>query len=162
MKGSPVGKGYDLFSLCRRSAMTDPGIWMTAYHARVYLSFFCVYVTSMRVCACVWSLRINAAWIVFCRRLMERLDNMKRSSVGNGLSQCLLCGEALGLLGTASVLCFDCCKVQQHSFHYAAGLLVITVHNIFLVFWDKSRMYDWETEMSSLFVGELERVSWLV
>ncbi|XP_017316084.1 double C2-like domain-containing protein beta [Ictalurus punctatus] len=43
-------------------------------------------------------------------RLMERLDNMKRSSVGNGLSQCLLCGEALGLLGTASVLCFDCCK----------------------------------------------------
>ncbi|XP_060768420.1 double C2-like domain-containing protein beta isoform X2 [Neoarius graeffei] len=43
-------------------------------------------------------------------RLMERLENMRRSAVGNGLSQCLLCGEALGLLGTPSVLCFDCCK----------------------------------------------------
>ncbi|KAK3508756.1 hypothetical protein QTP70_004235 [Hemibagrus guttatus] len=41
---------------------------------------------------------------------MERLENMRRSAVGNGLSQCLLCGEALGLLGTPSVLCFDCCK----------------------------------------------------
>ncbi|XP_046694758.1 double C2-like domain-containing protein beta isoform X1 [Silurus meridionalis] len=43
-------------------------------------------------------------------RLMDRLENMRRSAVGNGLSQCLLCGEALGLLGTPSVLCFDCCK----------------------------------------------------
>ncbi|KAM9440812.1 rabphilin-3A isoform 1-T4 [Clarias gariepinus] len=43
-------------------------------------------------------------------RLIERLENMRTSAVGNGLSQCLLCGEALGLLGTPSVLCFDCCK----------------------------------------------------
>ncbi|XP_072530703.1 double C2-like domain-containing protein beta isoform X1 [Salminus brasiliensis] len=43
-------------------------------------------------------------------RLIERLENMRRSAVGNGLSQCLLCGEALGLLGTPSVLCLDCCK----------------------------------------------------
>ncbi|XP_048090442.1 rab effector Noc2-like [Alosa alosa] len=43
-------------------------------------------------------------------RLVERLENMRRSAVGNGLSQCLLCGELLGLLGAPSVLCQDCCK----------------------------------------------------
>ncbi|KAL4660570.1 double C2-like domain-containing protein beta isoform X2 [Arapaima gigas] len=43
-------------------------------------------------------------------RLVERLDNMRRSAVGNGLSQCLLCGEFLGLLGASSVFCQDCCK----------------------------------------------------
>lgn len=42
-------------------------------------------------------------------RLVERLENMRRSAVGNGLSQCLLCGEMLGLLGSSSVLCLDCC-----------------------------------------------------
>ncbi|XP_066516231.1 double C2-like domain-containing protein beta isoform X1 [Hoplias malabaricus] len=43
-------------------------------------------------------------------RLIERLENMRRSAVGNGRSQCLLCGESLGLLGTPSVLCLDCHK----------------------------------------------------
>uniref|UniRef100_A0A674CTD7 Rabphilin 3A like (without C2 domains) n=1 Tax=Salmo trutta TaxID=8032 RepID=A0A674CTD7_SALTR len=43
-------------------------------------------------------------------RLVERLDNMRKSAMGNGLSQCLLCGEVLGLLGTPSVFCQDCCK----------------------------------------------------
>ncbi|XP_051972848.1 double C2-like domain-containing protein beta isoform X1 [Xyrauchen texanus] len=42
-------------------------------------------------------------------RLVERLENMRRSAMGNGLSQCLLCGEVLGLLGSPSVLCLDCC-----------------------------------------------------
>ncbi|XP_055056488.2 rabphilin-3A isoform X3 [Misgurnus anguillicaudatus] len=42
-------------------------------------------------------------------RLVERLENMRRSAVGNGLSQCLLCGEMLGLLGSSSVICLDCC-----------------------------------------------------
>ncbi|KAI7813526.1 putative rab effector Noc2 [Triplophysa rosa] len=42
-------------------------------------------------------------------RLVERLENMRRSAVGNGLSQCLLCGEMLGFLGSSSVLCLDCC-----------------------------------------------------
>ncbi|XP_065140291.1 double C2-like domain-containing protein beta isoform X2 [Paramisgurnus dabryanus] len=41
--------------------------------------------------------------------LVERLENMRRSALGNGLSQCLLCGEMLGLLGSSSVLCLDCC-----------------------------------------------------
>lgn len=31
--------------------------------------------------------------------------------MGNGLSQCLLCGESLGLLGSSSVFCQDCKKV---------------------------------------------------
>ncbi|XP_036379168.1 rab effector Noc2-like [Megalops cyprinoides] len=43
-------------------------------------------------------------------RLVERLENMRKSAVGNGLSQCLLCGELLGLLGTPSVFCQDCRK----------------------------------------------------
>uniref|UniRef100_A0A8C8F687 Double C2-like domain-containing protein beta n=1 Tax=Oncorhynchus tshawytscha TaxID=74940 RepID=A0A8C8F687_ONCTS len=43
-------------------------------------------------------------------RLVERLDNMRKSAMGNGRSQCLLCGEVLGLLGTPSVFCQDCCK----------------------------------------------------
>ncbi|XP_048045545.1 double C2-like domain-containing protein beta isoform X2 [Megalobrama amblycephala] len=42
-------------------------------------------------------------------RLVERLENMRRSAMGNGLSQCLLCGEVFGLLGSTSVLCLDCC-----------------------------------------------------
>uniref|UniRef100_A0A4W4E9E3 RabBD domain-containing protein n=1 Tax=Electrophorus electricus TaxID=8005 RepID=A0A4W4E9E3_ELEEL len=46
-------------------------------------------------------------------RLVERLQNMQTAALGNGLSQCLLCGEALGLLGTPSVFCLDCCKVQH-------------------------------------------------
>ncbi|MBN3308990.1 RPH3L protein, partial [Amia calva] len=41
-------------------------------------------------------------------RLVERLENMRKSAVGNGQSQCLLCGELLGLLGTSSVFCQDC------------------------------------------------------
>uniref|UniRef100_A0A672M8B1 Rab effector Noc2-like n=1 Tax=Sinocyclocheilus grahami TaxID=75366 RepID=A0A672M8B1_SINGR len=41
--------------------------------------------------------------------LVERLENMRRSAVGNGLSQCLLCGEVFGLLSSPSVLCLDCC-----------------------------------------------------
>ncbi|XP_063060072.1 double C2-like domain-containing protein beta [Engraulis encrasicolus] len=43
-------------------------------------------------------------------RLVERLENMRGSAVGNGLSQCLLCGETLGILGAPSVLCQHCCK----------------------------------------------------
>ncbi|XP_051751410.1 double C2-like domain-containing protein beta isoform X2 [Ctenopharyngodon idella] len=48
-------------------------------------------------------------------RLVERLENMRRSAVGNGLSQCLLCGEVFGLLGSQSVLCLDCCMVWKRS-----------------------------------------------
>ncbi|XP_067421891.1 rab effector Noc2 isoform X2 [Emydura macquarii macquarii] len=43
-------------------------------------------------------------------RLVERLENMRKNVVGNGLSQCLLCGELLGLLGAAWLFCQDCKK----------------------------------------------------
>ncbi|NXM91038.1 DOC2B protein, partial [Oenanthe oenanthe] len=45
-------------------------------------------------------------------RLVERLENMRRNVMGNGLWQCLLCGESLGLLGSSSVFCQDCKKVS--------------------------------------------------
>ncbi|KAL1778486.1 rab effector Noc2 isoform X1 [Sigmodon hispidus] len=43
-------------------------------------------------------------------RLVERLETMQRNVMGNGLSHCLLCGEVLGFLGSASVFCKDCRK----------------------------------------------------
>ncbi|XP_052611992.1 rab effector Noc2 isoform X2 [Peromyscus californicus insignis] len=48
-------------------------------------------------------------------RLVERLETMQRNVMGNGLSQCLLCGEVLGFLGSASVFCKDCRKVWKRS-----------------------------------------------
>ncbi|XP_064323622.1 rab effector Noc2 isoform X2 [Phalacrocorax carbo] len=48
-------------------------------------------------------------------RLVERLENMRKNVMGNGLSQCLLCGELLGLLGSTSVFCQDCKKVWKRS-----------------------------------------------
>ncbi|XP_035577315.1 LOW QUALITY PROTEIN: rab effector Noc2 [Canis lupus dingo] len=43
-------------------------------------------------------------------RLVERLETMRQNVMGNGLSQCLLCGEVLGFLGSSSVFCKDCRK----------------------------------------------------
>ncbi|KAB0366163.1 hypothetical protein FD754_010319 [Muntiacus muntjak] len=48
-------------------------------------------------------------------RLVERLETMRRHVMGNGLSQCLLCGEVLGFLGSSSVFCQDCRKVRPCS-----------------------------------------------
>ncbi|XP_072520627.1 rabphilin-3A [Salminus brasiliensis] len=55
-------------------------------------------------------------------RLMNRLDNMKKTVCGDGVSRCLLCGEQLGALGIKSVVCEDCkknmctkCGVQSNS-----------------------------------------------
>lgn len=41
-------------------------------------------------------------------RLVERLDHLRRSALGRTPSQCLLCGEAFGMLGAQKVLCVDC------------------------------------------------------
>lgn len=43
-------------------------------------------------------------------RLVERLETMQKNVMGNGVSQCLLCGEMLGFLGSSSVFCKDCRK----------------------------------------------------
>ncbi|XP_073874273.1 rab effector Noc2 isoform X10 [Macaca fascicularis] len=48
-------------------------------------------------------------------RLVERLETMRRNVMGNGLSQCLLCGEVLGFLGSSSVFCKDCRKTGSRS-----------------------------------------------
>ncbi|XP_061586841.1 rabphilin-3A-like isoform X2 [Cololabis saira] len=43
-------------------------------------------------------------------RLINRLDDMKKTVCGDGVSRCLLCGEALGSPGVSSVVCEDCKK----------------------------------------------------
>lgn len=43
-------------------------------------------------------------------RLINRLDDMKKTVVGDGQSRCLLCGEQLGSPGVSSVVCEDCKK----------------------------------------------------
>ncbi|KAM9392579.1 rabphilin-3A-like isoform 1-T2 [Pholidichthys leucotaenia] len=43
-------------------------------------------------------------------RLINRLDDMKKTVCGDGVSRCLLCGEMLGSPGVSSVVCEDCKK----------------------------------------------------
>jgi hypothetical protein len=44
---------------------------------------------------------------------VERLENMKRAAMGNGTSQCILCGDSFGVLGATSLICHDCRKVRE-------------------------------------------------
>ncbi|XP_065580156.1 rab effector Noc2-like [Artemia franciscana] len=45
-------------------------------------------------------------------KLMERMENMKRLALGDGINECLLCGERFNLFTSASQLkCHDCKKV---------------------------------------------------
>nr|XP_014428395.1 rabphilin-3A [Pelodiscus sinensis] len=43
-------------------------------------------------------------------RLMNRLEDMRRNVAGDGVNRCILCGEQLGHLGSACVVCEDCKK----------------------------------------------------
>ncbi|MCJ8742348.1 hypothetical protein PDJAM_G00080950 [Pangasius djambal] len=43
-------------------------------------------------------------------RLVNRLDTIKRTACGDGYSQCLLCGQQLGLMGVSTVMCDECKK----------------------------------------------------
>ncbi|WAR01148.1 DOC2B-like protein [Mya arenaria] len=43
-------------------------------------------------------------------RLVEKLDNMKKNAMGNGTTQCVLCGDEFGLLGASPTYCDDCRK----------------------------------------------------
>lgn len=43
---------------------------------------------------------------------MDRLENMRKNVAGDGVNRCILCGEQLGLLGSACVVCEDCKKVR--------------------------------------------------
>uniref|UniRef100_G3PBG7 Rabphilin 3A homolog (mouse), b n=1 Tax=Gasterosteus aculeatus aculeatus TaxID=481459 RepID=G3PBG7_GASAC len=44
------------------------------------------------------------------KRLINRLDDMKKTVCGDGQSRCLLCGEQFGSPGVSSVVCEDCKK----------------------------------------------------
>ncbi|XP_066153659.1 double C2-like domain-containing protein beta isoform X1 [Euwallacea fornicatus] len=41
-------------------------------------------------------------------KLIDKLDNMRRSALGRGPHQCLLCGDTFGILGPPKVRCLDC------------------------------------------------------
>lgn len=43
---------------------------------------------------------------------MTRLEDMRRSVLGDGVNRCILCGEQLGTRGSACVVCEDCKKVR--------------------------------------------------
>uniref|UniRef100_A0A3P8WFR2 RabBD domain-containing protein n=1 Tax=Cynoglossus semilaevis TaxID=244447 RepID=A0A3P8WFR2_CYNSE len=53
-------------------------------------------------------------------RLINHLDDMKKTACGDGVSRCLLCGEQLNLHGVSAVVCEDyvnpflCLKGQTH------------------------------------------------
>ncbi|KAM6954430.1 rabphilin-3A-like [Aplochiton taeniatus] len=65
-------------------------------------------------------------------RLVNRLDDMKKTVCGDGVSRCLLCGEQLGAPGVSSVVCEDCkkhmctkCGVQNNSRPHSVWLCKI-------------------------------------
>uniref|UniRef100_H0VU80 Rabphilin 3A n=1 Tax=Cavia porcellus TaxID=10141 RepID=H0VU80_CAVPO len=45
-------------------------------------------------------------------RLVDRLENMRKNVAGDGVNRCILCGEQLGMLGSACVVCEDCKKAS--------------------------------------------------
>ena len=55
---------------------------------------------------------------------MDRLENMRKNVAGDGVNRCILCGEQLGMLGSACVVCEDCKKVPSPS----PSLLTCTSH----------------------------------
>ncbi|KAM4648693.1 rabphilin-3A [Amazona ochrocephala] len=65
-------------------------------------------------------------------RLMTRLEDMRRSVLGDGVNRCILCGEQLGPRGSACVVCEDCkknvctkCGVETNSRPHAIWLCKI-------------------------------------
>lgn len=57
------------------------------------------------------------------RRLVDRLENMRKNVAGDGVNRCILCGEQLGILGSACVVCEDCKKVPSPSSSPASLLI---------------------------------------
>jgi len=49
------------------------------------------------------------------RRLVDKLNRMKRVAAGDGVTKCILCGSEFGLLGARSyaAMCHDCKKVSK-------------------------------------------------
>ncbi|KAK6620624.1 hypothetical protein RUM43_010916 [Polyplax serrata] len=44
-------------------------------------------------------------------RLVDRLDNMKRNIMGNGTTQCILCGDTFRMFSSSNFLCCGCKKL---------------------------------------------------
>ncbi|OWK14809.1 RPH3A [Cervus elaphus hippelaphus] len=58
----------------------------------------------------VQALASGTAERLFEWRLVDRLENMRKNVAGDGVNRCILCGEQLGMLGSACVVCEDCKK----------------------------------------------------
>lgn len=42
-------------------------------------------------------------------KLVDRLDNIKKSALGNGSNECILCAQTFGILSSATaIVCIDC------------------------------------------------------
>lgn len=77
----------------------------------IYIYIYCIHQRWYR-----WHWNAFALW---CRRrLINRLDDMKKTVCGDGQSRCLLCGEQFGSPGVSSVVCEDCKKVANESANY--------------------------------------------
>ncbi|KAK3550225.1 hypothetical protein QTP86_021250 [Hemibagrus guttatus] len=55
-------------------------------------------------------------------RLVNRLDTIKRTACGDGHSQCLLCGQQLGVMGINTVMCDECKKLPIIKSTYAPSV----------------------------------------
>ena len=58
------------------------------------------------------NIKVHSILTFHFRRLVEKLDNMKKNAMGNGSTQCVLCGDEFGLLGASPTFCDDCRKVS--------------------------------------------------
>jgi hypothetical protein len=47
---------------------------------------------------------------------------MKKHATGNGSSQCVLCADGFGMLGTSSVSCVDCHKVRKKKIFFVFNI----------------------------------------
>ena len=55
-------------------------------------------------------LRLRTCWI--CRKLLDRVRNIQKNAIGDGVNQCILCGDCSSIWsGTSHVTCKDCQKV---------------------------------------------------
>ncbi|CAF1296161.1 unnamed protein product [Rotaria sordida] len=77
------------------------------------------------------------------RKLIDRLDKMKKNATGNGLSQCLLCSNKRGILSRSFFSCANCqklvcdnCSIQTHFNQNIVSLYNICSENRQL--WKKS------------------------
>lgn len=47
-----------------------------------------------------------------CSHLVDRVENLRKNALGNGSSECVLCGDEFGVFGASPAFCDDCVKVN--------------------------------------------------